>query len=129
MADNVAHMAGAVAREMDDLILLDSILRDSGKMTRANGALPSPGVPCQVNVDHNLDFSGMRIGLPLNFWATLDPAASPCSPLPLAHAQHCQCLAVVAELVLTPSLQALLVLLWEGIDSDLPFFHQTPHIR
>ncbi len=74
--NQTACVAGAIAREMDDLILLDSILRDPGKVTRANGALPSPGVSCRVTIDRNLSFSGMRIGIPMNFWATLDPAVS-----------------------------------------------------
>lgn len=74
--DNAACVAGAMAREMGDLILLDSVLRDRSQVTRANAALPSPGVSCQVNVNRNLSFSGMRIGLPMDFWSSLDPAAS-----------------------------------------------------
>ncbi|KAK9846049.1 hypothetical protein WJX84_006589 [Apatococcus fuscideae] len=65
---------GAAARGMEDLILLDSIVRDSDAMTRANGALLPPGVSCQANVDRGLSFAGMRIGLPMGFWASLDPA-------------------------------------------------------
>lgn len=64
-----------MAREMEDLILLDSILR-SNVTTRANGALPPPGVSCQAEVDQDLSFAGMRIGLPMGFWAFLDPTVS-----------------------------------------------------
>ena len=65
-----------MAREMQDLILLDSVLRSSDVRTRANGALPAPGVSCQANVDRDLSFAGMRIGLPMGFWASLDPTVS-----------------------------------------------------
>ena len=43
-----------MARNMEDLLLLDSILRDSNATTRGNGALPAPGVSCAAPVDRNM---------------------------------------------------------------------------
>lgn len=67
-----------MAREMEDLILLDSVLRNPNVRTRANAALAPPGVSCQAEVDRDLSFEGMRIGLPMGFWASLDPTVSFC---------------------------------------------------
>ena len=68
---------------MEDLILLDSIVRDSGAVTRANGGLLPPGVSCGAHVNRELSFAGTRIGLPMGFWASLDPSVS-LSPKPMS---------------------------------------------
>lgn len=57
-----------MARNMGDLILLDSVLRDSNATTHGHGALPEPGVPCSVSVDEDLSLQGVRIGLPIDYW-------------------------------------------------------------
>ena len=66
-----------MARNMDDLLLLDSVLRDSNATTRAFGGLPAPGVPCAAPVDRNLSLEGVVMGLPLSFWPLIDPAVGP----------------------------------------------------
>lgn len=67
-----------MARNMGDLILLDSVLRASNDTTRGHGALPAPGVACAVNVEQDMNLAGMKIGLPLEYWGDsiteIDPA-------------------------------------------------------
>ena len=62
-----------MATNMADLILVDSILR-ANYTTRANGGLPAPGVSCDAPVDGPLDLTGITIGLPDSYWASIDPA-------------------------------------------------------
>jgi mandelamide amidase len=65
---------GSMGRTMDDLIMLDNILRNSGYNTTTNGALDTP-VTCAVNVNSNYSLQGVRIGLPSNFGWTNSPYA------------------------------------------------------
>ncbi|KAK9793708.1 hypothetical protein WJX73_003302 [Symbiochloris irregularis] len=74
---------GPMARNMDDLILLDSILRASNKTTRGNHAIPAPGVSCAAPINRNFSLEGISIGLPTDYWMDttvtggLDPAIMP----------------------------------------------------
>ena len=61
-----------MARNMDDLILLDSILRSSNKTTRGNHAIPEPGVSCAAPIDRNFSLEGITIGLPIDYWQGLN---------------------------------------------------------
>ena len=70
----LAGGAGSMARNMEDLILLDSIVRAVNSSTRGNGALPAPGVSCEAPVDRDFDLSGITLGLPVSYWADIDPA-------------------------------------------------------
>ena len=70
----MAGGAGSMARNMEDLILLDSIVRAVNSSTRGNGALPAPGVSCEAPVDRDFDLSGITLGLPVSYWADIDPA-------------------------------------------------------
>lgn len=74
---------GSMARNMGDLILLDSVIRDSNATSRAHGGLPEPGVPCEVSVNQELSLEGVRIGLPVEYWEMsemgVDPAVSSCA--------------------------------------------------
>ena len=66
-----------MARNMDDLILLDSIVRSVNTTTRGNGGLPAPGVSCDAAIDRDMSLSGVTLGLPLSYWADVDPAVCP----------------------------------------------------
>ena len=61
-----------MARNMGDLLLLDSVLRDSNATTRGNGALPAPGVSCAAPVDEDLELAGLTFGMPMSWWPQLD---------------------------------------------------------
>ena len=76
-----------MARNMDDLILLDSIVRSVNATTRGNGGLPAPGVSCDAPVNRDMDMSGVTLGLPVSYWADIDPAVSPTDPT-AQHAGH-----------------------------------------
>ena len=61
---------GSMARTAEDLILLDSIVRDSSAETTGNGAVAEP-VACAAPVNESLTLSGVRLGLPSTFgWVT-----------------------------------------------------------
>ena len=61
--------AGSFGRTVEDVILLDSIVRRPNCSTTSMGALPTP-VSCNVTVDRGLNLTGLRIGLPSTFgWA------------------------------------------------------------
>lgn len=61
--------AGSMAREIDDLILLDSIVRMPNITTTGHGMIPEP-VSCAAPIT-NIDLNGTRIGLPSTFgWVT-----------------------------------------------------------
>ena len=72
--------AGSMARNMGDLILLDNVVRSSNATSRANGALPAPGVACAAPVDEDFSLQGIKIGLPVDYWEMselgVDPAVS-----------------------------------------------------
>lgn len=74
-----------MARNMDDLILLDSVLRHSNATTRGVHAIPAPGVSCAANIDRNFSLEGINIGLPVDYWeggSGIDPLVStPCVSL------------------------------------------------
>lgn len=54
---------------MDDLILLDSIVRPENCTTSVVGALPAP-ISCVPNITRDLNLTGLRLGLPSTFgWA------------------------------------------------------------
>lgn len=58
---------GGMARTADDLILLDSIIRDSDASTTGNGAVSSP-VTCAAPISSNFtSLEGVRLGLPSTF--------------------------------------------------------------
>lgn len=62
-------VAGSFARNAEDLILLDSIVRAPNCTTTSMGALPAP-VSCAPNVTKDLNLTGLRLGLPSTFgWA------------------------------------------------------------
>lgn len=61
--------AGSMAREINDLILLDSIVRMPNITTTGHGMIPEP-VSCAAPIT-NINLNGTRIGLPSTFgWAT-----------------------------------------------------------
>ena len=61
--------AGSNARTIDDLILLDSIVRQPNMMTTAHGMI-SEAVSCDAPIT-NITLNGTRIGLPSTFgWKT-----------------------------------------------------------
>ena len=66
------HASAQMARNMGDLLLLDSVLRDSNSSTRGNGALPAPGVSCAAPVDEELELAGLTFGMPMSWWPQLD---------------------------------------------------------
>ena len=69
LAHNYAQsMAGPMARNMEDLILLDGVLRSSNVSSRGNGAVPAPGVSCSAVPDRGYDLRGINIGLPVDYW-------------------------------------------------------------
>ena len=51
---------------MEDLVLLDSIMRTPNATTDEFAALSAP-VSCAVDVDRAMNLSGLRLGLPSNF--------------------------------------------------------------
>lgn len=58
-----------MARDIDDLILLDSIVRMSSSTTTAHGMIAQP-VSCAAPIT-NISLNGTRIGLPSTFgWVT-----------------------------------------------------------
>ena len=63
-----------MGRTIEDLILLDSILRNSGYNSTTNGALDTP-VSCAVSVNPQFSLQGVRIGLPSNFGWVNNPYA------------------------------------------------------
>ena len=63
------ELAGTEARTIDDLILVDSVVRQPGKTTTAHGMVPQP-VSCAAPIT-NVSLNGTRIGLPSTFgWET-----------------------------------------------------------
>lgn len=64
-----------MARTAGDVVLLDSIIRNSGFNATANGAVPTP-VSCAVDVNTSLSLRGLRLGLPSTFgWVPSDTYA------------------------------------------------------
>ena len=62
-------LSGSFGRTMDDLILLDSIVRPENCTTSVVGALPEP-ISCVPNITRDLNLTGLRLGLPSTFgWA------------------------------------------------------------
>lgn len=55
--------AGSMARTAGDLVLLDSIVRNSVAKTTGNGAVAS-ALSCTVNVNSSMSLKGVRLGLP-----------------------------------------------------------------
>ena len=55
--------AGSMARTAGDLVLLDSIIRNSAANTTGKGAVATP-LSCAVNVSSNMSLQGVRLGLP-----------------------------------------------------------------
>ncbi|DBB14631.1 TPA: hypothetical protein ACH3X3_004893 [Trebouxia sp. C0006] len=54
---------GSMARTAGDLVLLDSIVRNSAAKTTGNGAVAS-ALSCAVNVNSSMSLKGVRLGLP-----------------------------------------------------------------
>lgn len=52
-----------MARSAADLVLLDSIVRNSEANTTGTGAVATP-LSCAVNVNRNMSLKGVRLGLP-----------------------------------------------------------------
>ncbi len=52
-----------MARTAGDLVLLDSIVRNSAAKTTGNGAVAS-ALSCAVNVNSSMSLKGVRLGLP-----------------------------------------------------------------
>lgn len=61
----VSH-AGSFGRTMEDLILLDSIMRTPDTTTDELGGLPVP-VSCDAPIDRSMNLTGLKLGLPSNF--------------------------------------------------------------
>ena len=55
-----------MARTAEDLVLLDSVIRNNQGTTTANGAWDNP-INCAVDVNRDLNLQGVRIGLPSTF--------------------------------------------------------------
>ena len=63
-------LAGSIARTAQDLVLLDSIIRNHNATTTGNGAVAEP-LPCAVAVNASMGLRGVRLGLPSTFaWQT-----------------------------------------------------------
>ncbi len=75
--------AGSMARTAGDLVLLDSIVRNSAAKTTGNGAVAS-ALSCAVNVNSSMSLKGVRLGLPsTEGWvpsATYDGISGEASP-------------------------------------------------
>ncbi|DBA75672.1 TPA: hypothetical protein ACH3X2_009037 [Trebouxia sp. C0005] len=68
-AEFTRDTVGSMAREIDDLILLDSIVRMPNITTTGHGMIPQP-VSCAAPIT-NISLNGTRIGLPSTFgWVT-----------------------------------------------------------
>lgn len=52
-----------MARTAGDLVLLDSIVRNSAAKTTGNGAVAS-ALSCAVSVNSSMSLNGVRLGLP-----------------------------------------------------------------
>ena len=52
-----------MARTAGDLVLLDSVIRNSAANTTGNGAVASP-LSCAVDVNSSMSLRGVRLGLP-----------------------------------------------------------------
>ena len=59
-------LLGSMARTMDDLILLDGVVRLSNFSSDVYGMLEEP-VSCATNVNKNFNLTGVRLGLPSTF--------------------------------------------------------------
>ena len=51
---------------MEDLVMLDSIMRTPDTMTDELGGLPVP-VSCNATIDRTMNLTGVKLGLPSNF--------------------------------------------------------------
>ena len=60
---SILRHAGSMARTAGDLVLLDSIVRNSAAKTTGNGAVAS-ALSCTVNVNSSMSLKGVRLGLP-----------------------------------------------------------------
>lgn len=60
---SVLGHAGSIARTAGDLVLLDSVVRNSAAKTTGNGAVAS-AMSCAVNVNSSMSLKGVRLGLP-----------------------------------------------------------------
>lgn len=58
--------AGSFGRTMEDLVLLDSVIRTQNATTDELGGLPVP-VSCAANIDRSMNLTGLKLGLPSNF--------------------------------------------------------------
>ncbi|KAL3163281.1 hypothetical protein ABBQ32_009676 [Trebouxia sp. C0010 RCD-2024] len=57
---------GSFGRTMEDLILLDSVIRTPNTTTDELGGLPVP-VSCDAPIDRSMNLTGLKLGLPSNF--------------------------------------------------------------
>ena len=72
---------GSMARTAEDLLLLDSIVRDSSAETTGNGAVMDP-VSCAAPVNESISLAGLRLGLPSTFgWVTDGISSEVCACL------------------------------------------------
>ena len=58
--------AGSFGRTMEDLVMLDSVMRTPNTMTDELGGLPIP-VSCDATIDRSMNLTGLKLGLPSNF--------------------------------------------------------------
>lgn len=76
--------AGSLGRTIEDLVMLDSVMRTPHITTDAFGGLPVP-VCCDAPIDRSLNLTGLKLGLPSNFgWVNpgLSGEVSPTPNLP-----------------------------------------------
>ena len=75
-------MQAALVGTMEDLVMLDSVMRTPHKTTDAFGGLPAP-VSCDAPIDRSLNLTGLKLGLPSNFgWVHPGLSGEVSNPIP-----------------------------------------------
>ena len=76
---------GSFGRTMEDLVMLDSIMRTPDTSTDELGGLPAP-VSCEAPIDRGLNLTGLKLGLPSNFgWVNPGLSGEVSIPIPKLH--------------------------------------------
>lgn len=78
---NIRSDAGSFGRTMEDLVMLDSVMRTPNTTTDELGGLPAP-VSCDASIDRGLNLTGLKLGLPSNFgWVNPGLSGEVSSPI------------------------------------------------
>ena len=74
--------AGSFGRTMEDLVMLDSVMRTPNTTTDELGGLPAP-VSCDAPIERSLNLTGLKLGLPSNFgWVNPGLSGEVSTPIP-----------------------------------------------